>query len=155
MSAVLKQPLLRLRPMNESDVDAIIAIENCTYPFPWTVDIFWDCLRVGYCSWVYEQDGAIEAYAVMSVGAGESHILNICVKPESRNRGLGRSLLDHMLDLARDHRADTAFLEVRPSNHAALKLYKDMGFNEVGVRKSYYPAINGKEDAVIMARILT
>jgi ribosomal-protein-alanine N-acetyltransferase len=141
--------------MREGDVDAIMAIENVTYIFPWAPGIFHDCLRIGYCCWVYEQAGMIQAYAVMSVGGGESHILNICVRPELRNRGLGRSLLDYMLDLARGHHADTVFLEVRPSNHAALKLYKDTGFNEVGVRKSYYPAINGKEDAVIMARSLS
>ncbi len=154
MSAVLQQPQRQLRPMTEEDVESMLAIERRAYPYPWTEGIFRDCLRVGYCCWVCEQDGQLAGYAVMSVGAGESHILNLCVAPPLQGQGLGRFMLCHLLELARTHGADTVLLEVRPSNHAALKLYGDMGFNEVGVRKAYYPAAKGKEDAVILARSL-
>ncbi len=151
MSAILKYPEVRFRSMTEADLDAVKAIESRAYDYPWTEGIFRDCLRVGYCCWLCEENDSIAGYAVMSIGAGESHILNVCIRPESRRCGLGRTLLAHMLDIARARKADIAVLEVRPSNHAALKLYQDMGFNEVGMRKAYYPAAQGKEDAVILA----
>lgn len=137
--------------MHETDLHAVLAIERRAYDYPWTEGIFHDCLRVGYCCWVSMQEAVITGYAVMSVGAGEAHLLNICVRPESRRGGLGHSLLTHMLSLARKHAADMALLEVRPSNRDAIKLYHELGFNEVGVRKSYYPATHGKEDAIILA----
>lgn len=143
-----------LRPMIEPDLKAVMGIELSAYPHPWTHGIFRDCLHVGYCCWVYEEAGKVLAYGVMSIGAGEAHILNLCVLPQARRRGLGRMLLAHLLDVARAHKADTSLLEVRPSNRAALRLYHDMGYNEVGTRKAYYPAEKGYEDALIMARAL-
>lgn len=154
MSAVVRQPEPRLRPMREADLREVLRIERSAYEFPWTLGIFRDCLRVGYCCWVLENGMEIQAYGVMSVGAGESHILNLCVRPDLQRRGLGRRMLRHLLNLARLHRAKTVLLEVRPSNKAALMLYKDMGFNEVGVRRNYYPAADGREDALILAREL-
>ena len=154
MSAVLKLPALSLRPMTSTDLTAIMAIENRAYDYPWTEGIFLDCLRVGYCCWVCANDEEIIGYAVMSVGGGEAHLLNICVSPEYRRCGLGRRLLDHMLELAQQHHTATALLEVRATNLAAMGLYRSMGFNEVGFRTAYYPAPNGKEDAIILARSL-
>lgn len=154
MSALLQQAPRGVRPMVETDVGAIMEIELRTYEFPWTDGIFRDCLRIGYCCWIYEEADVVLAYAVMSVGASEAHILNICVIPEERGRGLARHLLIHLLQVARDHKADVVFLEVRPSNPAAIALYQTSGFNEVGMRKAYYPAANGKEDAIIFARSL-
>jgi ribosomal-protein-alanine N-acetyltransferase len=140
--------------MTEEDIEAVLAIERRAYTYPWSEGIFRDCLRVGYCCRVCEQDGRLAGYAVMTTGAGEAHILNLCVAPPLQGQGIGRFMLRHMLELARGHGADTVLLEVRPSNQAALKLYADMGFNEVGVRKAYYPAAKGKEDAIILARSL-
>lgn len=154
MSAILKQAAPGFRPMMESDIDDILAIENSAYMHPWSAVIFQDCLRVGYCSWVLEQDRWIIGYGVMSVGAGECHLLNLCIEPARQNQGYGALLLDHLLDLAREHHAETAFLEVRPSNRFAIKLYERAGFNEVGMRRNYYPAIIGREDAIIFARSL-
>jgi [ribosomal protein S18]-alanine N-acetyltransferase len=154
MSAVLK-PVPEFRPMQQADVDSVMEIERCAYDFPWTTGIFRDCLRVGYCCWLLSQLSDIDAYSVMTVGAGEAHILNLCVRPDMQGRGLGRAMLDHLLDLASDHRADTVFLEVRPSNGAAINLYETMGFNCVGVRRNYYPAVRGREDALILAKTLT
>lgn len=154
MSAVLKPALLDVRPMAESDLGSILAIEAAAYEFPWTLAIFRDCLRVGYCCWVLEHDGSPAGYGVMSVGAGESHILNLCIQPDLQGLGLGTYLLNCLLDIARGHNADTAFLEVRPSNDAAKRLYLRAGFDEVGMRRNYYPAPFGREDAIIMARSL-
>lgn len=154
MSAVLKQAWDRFRPMIEADIAEILQVEAAAYAFPWTRVIFQDCLRVGYCCWVLEGGTGITGYGVMSVTAGESHILNLCIRPELQGRGFGRMLLEHLLEVARKHRADTAFLEVRPSNEAAKRLYASAGFGEVGVRRNYYPAKPGREDAIIMARCL-
>ena len=96
-------------------------------------------------------DEEVNAYGIMSIAAGESHVLNLCVCPAWHGCGLGRQLLAKLLEVARDHRAGTMLLEVRPSNRRALRLYESMGFSEVGVRRGYYPARNGREDALLLA----
>lgn len=154
MSAVLKQALARLRPMQDADLSTVLDIEREAYGYPWSPGIFRDCLRVGYCCWVLEYQGLIDAYGIMSVGAKESHILNLCVRLGSQRQGLGRALLAQLLEVARDHGADTTLLEVRPTNRAAIALYESMGFNEVGRRNAYYPAKGRREDALILARSL-
>ena len=154
MSAVLEDVPLDIRPMRDSDLAMVLDIEREAYAFPWSEGIFRDCLRAGYCCWVVEQGALVRAYGIMQVGAGESHILNLCVRASARGRGLGRALLNHLLEVAVEHRADTALLEVRPTNRAALGLYEAMGFNEVGVRRGYYPGRDGREDALILARCL-
>ncbi len=155
MSAVLEQSMIVFRPMVEEDLPAILEIERAAYQFPWTETVFRDCLRVGYCCWIMESDDDMVAHGVMSIAAGESHILNLCVHPESQNIGMGREMLDHLLSIARQHRAENVFLEVRPSNEGAISLYSKAGFDEVGMRSNYYPAESGREDALIMARHLT
>ena len=154
MSAILKQPALHFRPMQVADLEEIIAIERRNYPYPWTRLIFNDCLRAGYCCWVCERQGVIEGYGVTSIAAGESHLLNLCVRPEAQEQGIGRKLLLHLISLARRHNAEMMFLEVRPTNRAARALYASMGFNELGSRRDYYPAVHGREDALILARVL-
>jgi len=154
VSAAADLALDGFRPMAEDDLTAVMAIERRAYNYPWTENIFRDCLRVGYCCWVLERSGAIEAYAIMNVAAGESHILNLCVDPLRQGRGLGQSMLQQMVRVARMHRADTMFLEVRPSNEPAVRLYEGAGFMEVGMRRGYYPAPGGREDARIFALAL-
>jgi ribosomal-protein-alanine N-acetyltransferase len=154
VSAVVKGVPRALRPMRAEDLDSIMAIELRAYEFPWTTGIFQDCLRHGYCMWLYEDQGDVMAYGVMQVAAGEAHLLNLCVAPEQRRSGLGRRLLLHLIEIARRHGADTFLLEVRPSNHAALELYRAQHFNEVGLRRNYYPTSDGREDALILARAL-
>mgnify|MGYP006227808875 CR=1 FL=1 len=152
MSARLRDPLLQLRPMEPADLRQVLAIETQVYEFPWTLGIFQDCLRVGYCCWLAELDKRVIGYGVMSVVIDESHILNLCVHPDWQGQGLGRKLIQRMLKLARQHGAETAFLEVRKSNQAALALYNGLGFVEVGRRRDYYPAAeSGREDAVVMS----
>ena len=151
MSAILAMQGSRIRPLAMVDLDTVMDIESQAYDFPWTQGIFRDCLRVGYCCWCYENDGLIQGYGVMSVAAGESHILNITVRPESQRQGIGGKLMKHFLQLARRHDADTVMLEVRPSNVSAISLYEKMGFNEIGVRRNYYPADEGREDALLLA----
>lgn len=153
MSAVVKTRLPEFRPMVEDDLDEILLIERSVYEFPWSRAIFVDCLRVGYCCWVmYDNGNQIDGYGVMSVAAGECHILNLCICNQVQRTGYGSMLLHYLLNVAARHKADVAFLEVRPSNSAARRLYEKAGFNEVGMRRNYYPARNGREDAIIMAR---
>ncbi len=140
--------------MLERDLEEIVAIDYSAYEFPWSEGIFRDCLRVGYWCRVLERLRTIDAYGVMSVAAGEAHVLNLCVRPDLQGRGLGRKLLSHLLDFARRAGADTMFLEVRVSNAPAIGLYGTMGFCEVGVRTGYYPARQGREDALMLARVL-
>ncbi|MCB1857281.1 MAG: ribosomal protein S18-alanine N-acetyltransferase [Gammaproteobacteria bacterium] len=151
MSAILKDPHLQLYPMRLVDVDEVMALERRCYEFPWTSGIFTDCLAVGYCCWTCRLDEQILGYAVMSVAAGEAHILNVCVHPEYRGHGLGQRLLQRLLTLAGKHGADSVFLEVRASNLVALGLYRKTGFNEIGVRRGYYPVRGGREDAILLA----
>jgi ribosomal-protein-alanine N-acetyltransferase len=151
VSAILAKRGAGIRPLTGADLDAIMEIEVRAYDFPWTQGIFRDCLRVGYCCWCYENDEMIQAYGVMSAAAGESHILNLTVRPESQRQGIGSRLLKHFQQLARRHGADTLMLEVRPSNRTAISLYEKLGFNEIGVRRNYYPAENGREDALLLA----
>lgn len=151
MSAVLK-PGIDLRPMTLDDIDCVTEIEIATYEFPWTRGIFHDCLQVGYCCWVYENNEDILAYGVMSVAADEAHILTIVVAEPARRNGLGAGMLKNLLMIARQRNAATVILEVRPTNDAAINLYQHTGFSEVGVRKGYYPDSNNqREDALVMA----
>jgi ribosomal-protein-alanine N-acetyltransferase len=154
MSAVVRTVPAAVRPMVLADLDEVLAIERRGYEYPWSRAIFEDCLRIGYCCWLLEWDRIAAGHAVMSACAGEAHILNLCIEPTLHRLGLGRFLLEHMLALAQDHGARTVFLEVRPSNVAAQRLYESAGFNEVGVRRNYYPARVAREDAIIMARQL-
>jgi ribosomal-protein-alanine N-acetyltransferase len=154
MSAVASESLPRLRPMRDDDLRQVIAIELAAYEFPWTLGIFRDCLRFGYTSRVLARDHDILGYGLLSTGAGECHLLNICVAPPHQGRGLGSWMIERLLEIAREQGAQIAFLEVRASNRAAYHVYGKLGFNEIGVRKNYYPARDGREDALLLARDL-
>src|ERR1700761_8375790 len=140
--------------MNELDVPLVVAIERASYQFPWSEGIFRDCLRVGYMCRVVDVGGDMGGYGIMSVGAGEAHILNVCVREEYRNCGFARKMLKYLLERARSAGMYEAFLEVRPSNTVASRLYHSMGFEQVGVRRCYYQATVGREDAAVLRRIL-
>lgn len=145
--------LLRFRRMTPGDLPAVITIEQQVYNFPWSENIFRDCFTIGYSCWVCEdpQKGVI-GYGILSIAAGEAHIMNICLSPTVHGQGYGRRMMEKLIAIAREKRAMSMFLEVRPSNTAAIALYEKMGFNEIGVRKGYYPAENGtREDAVMLA----
>ena len=143
-------PQVQLRPMAEEDLARVSAVERESYAFPWSEGIFRDCLRVGYVCRVVEIGFDLVGYGVMSTGAGEAHILNLCVRETMRGRGIGRTLLRQLLDLAVEAGVEDAFLEVRPSNLAAIRLYQSLGFVPVGVRRGYYQAAGGREDATVL-----
>jgi [ribosomal protein S18]-alanine N-acetyltransferase len=149
--AIDAEPDPALRAMREADLDAILAIEQRAYPFPWTRGIFRDCLAAAYPAWVLHEHGLTIGYGVISLAADEAHLLNLCIAPERQGRGYGRQLLRALVKLAADRGAARIFLEVRPSNPNAIALYHDEGFNEIGRRPRYYPAKEGREDAIVMA----
>ena len=153
MSAAVRETerAWRLRAMREGDLDAVVTIERRAYPVPWTRGIFRDCVLAGHQALLALEDDRPAGYAVMSIAAGEAHVLNLCTAPERQSRGLGRHLLRALLKTARDHRVQRVFLEVRPSNPQAIALYHSEGFNEIGRRPRYYPAATGREDALVMA----
>lgn len=149
MSAQLEEAP-RLRPMQSEDLDAIMAVERMVYAFPWTRGNFKDSLSAGYSCWVYEYAGTIMGYGVIMLAGDEAHLLNLSIAAEWQRQGYGRKLLEHFIRLAKEHYAKVLFLEVRPSNRQAIKLYERAGFNEVAVRRHYYPAAKGREDAILM-----
>ena len=151
MAANLQDPISSFRAMRTQDLEAVSRIELTAYPHPWTFGIFRDCLAAGYECWVLERSGELIGYGVLSVAGGEAHVLNVCVAPSEQGHGLGRRVISRLLDLARWHRAERVFLEVRPSNVAAVALYDSIGFNEIGRRPNYYPGKRGREDALVMA----
>jgi len=142
---------MNIRRMCSEDLDAVLSNEFTAYDFPWTRGVFQDCMKEGSQCWVVEVNGKIIGHAVVSVGAGEAHLLNVCIRADQQASGFGRQLVMHAIESAHQAGADALFLEVRPSNHAAARLYDSIGFSEVGIRKDYYPARIGQEDARVLA----
>jgi ribosomal-protein-alanine N-acetyltransferase len=146
--------LVEIRTMSFDDLKQVIIVEHKAYPHPWTLGIFRDCLRIGYNAWVVTLDNNIIGYGIIMLSPGEAHILNICIDPQYQGKGLGRYLLRHLIKKSQQTDVDMVLLEVRRSNSAAQQLYLSEGFHELGVRKAYYPAENGREDAIILAKYL-
>jgi [ribosomal protein S18]-alanine N-acetyltransferase len=142
-------PDVVIRSMAEPDVPAVVAIEVASYRFPWSEGIFRDCLRVGYVCRVAWGFDALVGYGIVSTGAGEAHILNLCVRADLRCRGIGSLLLEDLLQRAAASAVDAAYLEVRPSNAAAIRLYQSFEFEHIGTRRGYYQALDGREDAAV------
>jgi [ribosomal protein S18]-alanine N-acetyltransferase len=146
---------IRVRRAVAGDLQRIVEIESRAYQFPWSEGIFRDCLRVGYPAWVVEAGGCLAGYGIVSVAAGESHVLNVCVDPAWQRLGLGRRLMVQLMHCARELGAARMMLEVRPSNTAARALYEQLGFAEIGLRPAYYPSRRAlREDAMVLAREL-
>lgn len=154
MSAVADHPIMHIRPMRVADVDRIVEIEADGYLYPWTPAIFVDCLEAGYQCSVLTSGDEIVAYSIVTVAAGEAHLLNVCVHREHQGQGCGSLLLSHALLSAQQAGARDIFLEVRPSNHSALRLYQRYGFRSIGTRPNYYRALGGREDALVLTRSL-
>jgi ribosomal-protein-alanine N-acetyltransferase len=145
-------PELGIRPMQEADIAPVLRLERDSYAFPWTEGIFRDCLRVSYTCRVAVIGVVTVGYGILSVAAGEAHLLNLCVADVYRCRGIGRRLLAHLLLAAGNAGAREAFLEARPSNTSAIRLYQSLGFAQIGMRRGYYQAVDGREDAIVLKR---
>ena len=151
MSALPKPELERYTPMIEADLREVVAIEADIYPFPWTRGNFLDSVRAGYSVWVLrDETTALIAYSVMTLMIDEAHLLNLSVARDCQREGVGWCTLEWMAEVARGYGARTMLLEVRPSNASAVRMYERYGFQRIGVRRGYYPAQSGREDAIVM-----
>lgn len=145
---------VRIRGMLHDDLPIISDIERRSYEFPWSHGVFRDCLLAGYVCIVLERGDVVAGYAILSIAAGEAHILNLCVDPTFRALGYGNRLLTEILERARNAEVKEVFLEVRPSNSSALALYRSQGFRQIANRPAYYQAREGREDAAVLAKTL-
>ncbi len=153
MSAVLKEPLasLRFTEFGKRDVEAVAAIEKEVYVFPWTAGNFQDSLDSGYlCMGAFVQDELV-AYAVLMRALDEAHLLNLAVSNRWQRQGIAARFLEELIDRSRALGCGDFYLEVRPSNVAARALYERFGFRQAGLRKDYYPAVTGREDALFLS----
>ena len=154
MITPMAEPRTTIRDMTHDDLSMVSDIERRSYEFPWSHGVFRDCLLAGYQNIVLQRGDSVAGYGVLSVAAGEAHILNICVHPDYRSRGYGEKLLDEMLFRARTASVRQIFLEVRPSNERAIALYRKKGFHQVANRPAYYQAHGGREDAAVLSKKL-
>ena len=145
---------LGFRHMTSADLDRVMEIETRAYAFPWSRGIFADCIEAGYSCWVLLRDEYVVGHAVLNKGVDEVHLLNVCVQREAQGRGLGRVFVRHLIHEAQTLGGDYMFLEVRPSNRKALRLYDSLGFVEVGRRPEYYPGDPKREDALVLSLAL-
>ena len=140
--------------MSPSDLAQVTDIERRSYEFPWSHGVFRDCLLAGYTAVVLDHGNEVAGYSILSVAAGEAHILNLCVDKEFRKLGYGDRLLENILDRANGAGVKQVFLEVRPSNIEALSLYRKKGFRQIAERPAYYQAHDGREDAAVLSLML-
>lgn len=147
-------PNVELRPMQRADLEAVLAIENEVFPYPWTRGNFSDALDSGYSAWVCLVDTEMIGYFVLMQSLDEAHLLTIGVRTKRQKIGFGARLLRHAMSVAKLARARRILLEVRGSNARALELYRHFGFRQIGLRKNYYPADRGREDALVLERLL-
>ncbi len=150
MNAVPNPQPLSFRPMRMDDIDTVLRVERAAYPYPWTRGNFRDCLECGYSCWVALLGDDIVGYSILMTGAGEGHVLNCCVAPTHQGRGYGRDIMRRLMVSAREFGVECLFLEVRPSNVAAIALYQGLGYETIGLRRNYYPADQAREDALVM-----
>jgi len=150
----MAEPPAVVREMNYDDLAMVSDIERRSYEFPWSHGVFRDCLLAGYQCITLVRDDRVAGYAILSVAAGEAHILNLCVDREIRALGYGERLLDELLYRARSASVREIFLEVRPSNTSAIALYRKKGFHQIAERPAYYQANEGREDAAVFAKKL-
>lgn len=144
------KPHYLIRTMQEIDLDAVMLIEPTIYSHPWTRGNFLDSLHAGHHAWVMTQGDEVIGYAVLMIVLDEAQLLNLSIAASFQKQGLGSTLLNHVMTQAVSLEADYMFLEVRASNVAAIALYQHVGFKQVSVRRGYYPADSGREDAIIM-----
>ena len=157
MSAVIQPPTatqVAFEPLTPERLDELLVIEQATYAHPWTRGNFSDALDSGYSAWVCLLDTEMIGYFVLMQSLDEAHLLTIGVRARRQKCGFGARLLRHAMSVASHARARRMLLEVRGSNARALELYRHFGFSQIGVRKNYYPADGGREDALVLERTL-
>ena len=140
--------------MGPGDLDEVLAIEYRVYPFPWGRGNFTDSMSSGYSCWVCRVSGELVGYFVVMLAVDEAHLLNIAIAEKRQGLGFGARLLRQAMRVAQASGGTLMLLEVRPSNEQALSLYRHFGFRQIGVRRGYYPADGGREDALVLTHEL-
>ena len=151
MSAVFNTMEAGFEPMTPARLDEVLAIEHSAYDHPWTRGNFADSLRSGYQGQLLCAGDTILGYFIAMKGVDEVHLLNITVAPAHQGQGWGRVMLDALALWSRGQGAQWLWLEVRTSNRRAQEVYLRYGYRRVGERKNYYPARDGREDAIVMS----
>jgi ribosomal-protein-alanine N-acetyltransferase len=154
MISCIQEMPLNVRNMEHDDLASVSNIERLSYEFPWSHGVFRDCLLAGYRCLVLDRGPAVVGYGILSIAAGEAHILNLCVAAEFRDLGYGDRILDDIIEQAADAGVSEIFLEVRPTNSKALSLYRKKGFHKIAKRPAYYQAASGREDADVLSLVL-
>jgi len=148
----LAMPQVEFLPMNTREIESVAALEACVQSFPWSTGNFSDSLQAGHSCWVMRVAGDLVGFFVVMAVLDEAHLLNFAIAPAMQGRGLGGRLLRQAMETSHENGAKSMLLEVRPSNTSALKLYRHFGFQEIGQRRDYYPALNGRESALIFRK---
>ena len=151
MITPVREVPVEIRTMVHDDIAQVADIERRSYDFPWSHGVFRDCLLAGYICIVIEREERVAGYSILSIAAGEAHILNLCVDPRHRELGYGQRLLEEVLVRAGNAEVNEIFLEVRPSNRKAIALYNKKGFRQVASRPAYYQSREGREDAAVLS----
>ena len=154
MITPIREIPVHIRTMAHDDLVVVSDIERRSYEFPWSHGVFRDCLLAGYSCIVVERADLVVGYSILSMAAGEAHILNLCVDSNYQQLGYGERLLDEILMRARGAEIKEIFLEVRPSNESAISLYQKKGFRRIAYRPAYYQARKGREDAAVLSKVL-
>jgi len=154
MITPIREIPVHIRTMVHDDLVVVSDIERRSYEFPWSHGVFRDCLLAGYSCIVVDRGDLVVGYGILSMAAGEAHILNLCVDSNYQQLGFGERLLDEILMRARGAEINEIFLEVRPSNESAISLYQKKGFRQIAYRPAYYQARKGREDAAVLSKVL-
>ncbi len=151
---ITEQQMVEIRKMQPSDLNRVILIEREIFLFPWSLGNFADSIEAGYVCQVLQQTDTLMGYGIMMMSPEEAHVLTLGIAANWQKKGWGKKLLQHFIRYAKDENAKSMFLDVRESNHDAAKLYQQMGFQHIATRKDYYPAMCGREDALVMQLML-
>lgn len=141
-----------IREMRPDDLEQVICIEHEIFLFPWSIINFSDSIKAGYHCRVLVQPNSdlVMGYGILMIGPGEAHVLTLGIGIAWQSQGLGGKMLRHLIELSRKNQAEFVLLDVRESNTGAINLYQRLGFRKIAVRKGYYPAMCGREDALVM-----
>lgn len=145
---------LRFRPMHRRDLETVYALETRCQSYPWPRWYLRKTLRGKSSGWLLEQDGKAIGFGIVDFTRRRAHILNMCVAPGYRQRGLGERIMRKLLQAARQRQARQVRLEVRETNTPAIRLYRKLGFHRMRIRKHYYLKRRGRENGIVMMRRL-
>ena len=154
MITPIRETPAHIRTMVRDDLALVSDIERRSYEFPWSHGVFRDCLLAGYNCVVIERGEVVVGYGILSIAAGEAHILNLCIDPHFRKLGYADRMLEEILVRIRQAEVSEIFLEVRPSNESAIALYQKNGFRQIAYRPAYYQAREGREDAAVLSKVI-